>query len=327
MADLQKPTVVVLTGTESGMGGPPGMAEAENLANVRYVRSAELAAALPAADALFVWDFRSTAVAAAWPSGGGPRWVHIASAGVDRLLSPALVAADTVVTNSRGVFEEPIADYVLLLVLAFARDLPTTLRQQARHQWRHRETERVSGARALVVGTGPIGRAIGRRLATFGLRVTGAGRRARAADPDLGEIVGPDGLPEALAAADYVVLAAPLTDTTRGLIDAPALRAMRPTARLINVARGELVVEADLVAALREGTIAGAALDVAATEPLPPESPLWDLPGVIVSPHMSGDLIGWRDDLVTVFTRNLRRFAAGLPPHNVVDKALGYVSS
>jgi phosphoglycerate dehydrogenase-like enzyme len=327
MADLRKPTVVVLTGAESGMGHPPGMAEAEGIADIRYVRSDQLTTALPDADALFVWDFRSTAVAAAWPTEGGPRWVHIASAGVDRLLFPELAASQAVVTNSRGVFDEPIADYVLLLVLAFARDLTTTLRYQAQRRWQHRETERLAGARALVVGTGPIGRAIGRRLAGFGLRVTGAGRTARDADPDLGEIVGPDELPAALATADYVVLAAPLTAATRDLIDAAALRSMRPTARLINVARGELVVEPDLVAALREGTIAGAALDVFAGEPLPPDSPLWDLPNVIVSPHMSGDLIGWRAELVTVFTRNLRRFTQDMPLANVVDKALGYVPS
>ena len=154
MADLQKPTVVVLTGEESGMGRPPGMSEAEALANVRYVRSDELPAALPDADALFVWDFLSTAVAGAWPAEHGPRWVHIASAGVDRLLFPELVSGQAVVTNSRGVFEEPIADYVLLLVLAFARDLTTTLRHQSQRRWQHRETERVAGARALVIGTG-----------------------------------------------------------------------------------------------------------------------------------------------------------------------------
>lgn len=327
MPDLRKPArkplVVVLTGPTAGLGHPPGMAAAEELADIRYATADELPDALPGADALFVWDFRSTAVGRAWPVERPPRWVHVAAAGVDRLPLAEL----TTVTNSRGVFDEPIADYVLLLVLAFARDLTTTLRLQAAHEWRHRETERLAGARALVVGTGPIGRAIGRRLATFGLRVTGAGRRARLADPDLGEVVDPAGLPAALAVADYVVLAAPLTEQTRGMIDAAALARMRRTARLVNVARGELVVQPDLVAALRAGTIAGAALDVFADEPLPADSPLWDLPNVIVSPHMSGDLIGWRTELVELFLANLRRFVAGEPMRNVVDKALGYVSS
>jgi phosphoglycerate dehydrogenase-like enzyme len=323
MPDQSQPTVVVLTGSDT----PPGMSPAEQIARVRYVDADQLGVTLAGADALFVWDFRSTVVADAWPATDRPRWVHIASAGVDRLLFPELTAGHTVVTNSRGVFERPIADYVLALVLCFAKDLHTTLRRQAERRWRHRETETVAGRTALVVGTGPIGREIGRRLAAFGLHVTGAGRTAATGDPDLGDIAGPDELPAALGSADYVVLAAPLTDATRGLIDATTLAAMRPTARLINVARGELVVESDLVAALRSGTIAGAALDVFDDEPLPPASPLWDLPNAIVSPHMSGDLIGWRDQLVTLFVENLRRFVAGEPLRNVVDLSLGYVPS
>jgi phosphoglycerate dehydrogenase-like enzyme len=252
--------------------------------------------------------------------------VHIASAGVDRLLFPALVEGDTIVTNSRGVFDEPIAEYVLGLVLAFAKDLPATLRLQAERRWRHRETERVTGARALVVGTGPIGRAIGRRLTAAGLAVTGAGRTARRADPDLGTVLPMERLDEALAEADYVVLAAPLTDLTRDMIDAAALARMRPSARLINVGRGGLVVEKALVDALSEGRIAGAALDVFATEPLPESSPLWTLPNVLISPHMAGDTVGWHDELAELFLDNLGRYRDGRPLVNVVDKKLGYVT-
>ncbi|MFD0684649.1 D-2-hydroxyacid dehydrogenase [Actinomadura fibrosa] len=315
------PDVVVLTGADP----PPGMAAAERLARVRYVREPGLAEALASADAVFMWDFLSGALAGAWPDGGGPRWVHIASAGVDRLLFPALVDGDAVVTNSRGIFDEPIAEYVLGLVLAFAKDLPGTVRLQGERRWRHRETERITGARALVVGTGPIGRAIGRRLAAAGLRVSGAGRTARAADPDLGTVHPAERLHDALAEADYVVLAAPLTPATHHMIGAAALDRMKPTARLVNVGRGRLVDEDALVAALRDGRIAGAALDVFADEPLPPSSPFWDLPQVIVSPHMSGDAVGWRDELVRLFTDNLARFTAGRPLRNVVDKRIGHL--
>ncbi|MEO3825165.1 D-2-hydroxyacid dehydrogenase [Actinomadura sp. B10D3] len=303
------------------------MAEAERLARVRYVRETALAEALPGADVLFMWDFLSDALAGAWPESGGPGWVHIASAGVERLMFPALIESETKVTNSRGVFDEPIAEYVLGLVLALAKDLPGTLRLQGERRWRHRETERVTGARALVVGTGPIGRAIGRRLSAGGLAVTGVGRTARDADPDLGAVHPMERLDEALAEADYVVLAAPLTPQTRGMVDAAALDRMRPSARLINVGRGALVAEPDLVKALRAGRIAGAALDVFEDEPLPPSSPLWDMPNVIVSPHMSGDVIGWRDELVRLFTANLGRYVSGRPLRNVVDKRLGYVGS
>ncbi|GAA4241935.1 D-2-hydroxyacid dehydrogenase [Actinomadura meridiana] len=317
------PDVVVLTGDVP----PPGIAAVERLARVRLVRESGLAEALPGADVLFVWDFLSDALAAAWPSSGGPGWVHIASAGVDRLLFPALVEGDTIVTNSRGVFDEPIAEYVLGLVLAFAKDLPATVRLQGERRWRHRETERITGARALVVGTGPIGRAIARRLSAAGLAVAGVGRTGRDGDPDLGTIHPMDRLDEAFAGADYVVLAAPLTDQTRGMIDATALARMRPSTRLVNVGRGALVVQDDLVTALRAGRIAGAALDVFEDEPLPRTSPLWDMPNVIVSPHMSGDVVGWRNELVRLFADNLERHLSGRPLRNVVDKRLGYVGT
>ncbi|WP_243722887.1 D-2-hydroxyacid dehydrogenase [Actinomadura sp. 7K507] len=303
------------------------MADVERLARVRYVRESELADALPGADVLFVWDFLSEALAGAWPRAGGPGWVHIASAGVDRLLFPGLVEGDAVVTNSRGIFDEPIAEYVLGLVLTFAKDLHTTVRLQGERRWRHRETERVTGARALVIGTGPIGRAIGRRLSAAGLAVSGAGRTARDADPDFGTVHPVERLDEALGRAHYVVLAAPLTAQTRHMIDSAALGRMRPSARLINVGRGALVAEADLVGALQAGRIAGAALDVFEDEPLPESSPLWDMPNVVVSPHMSGDVIGWRDELVRMFAGNLDRYLSGRPLRNVVDKRLGYVGS
>ena len=321
MGPRTEPEVLVLYGDAR----PPAMSEVEGLARVHYATEAELADALPGAEVLFLWDFWSSAVAGAWPRADRLRWVHIASAGVDRLLFPELVNSELVVTNSRGVFDEPMAEYVLGLVTCFAKDLHTTLRLQARRRWRHRETERVAGKHALVVGTGPIGRAIARRLSSAGMRISGIGRTGRDADPDLGRVLPMDDLPEALAEADYVVLAAPLTDTTRGMLNATTFAAMKPTARLINVGRGPLVVQPDLVEALRDGRIAGAALDVFVDEPLPESSPLWELPNAIVSPHMSGDVVGWRDELAALFTDNLRRYREGRPLRNVVDKRLGYV--
>jgi phosphoglycerate dehydrogenase-like enzyme len=316
----RRPRVAVLCN-----GHPrPRIPEVERAAEVDYVTSEGLAAALPGADVLLVWDFLSTALPGAWPAEGGPGWVHVAAAGVDRFVFPALTRSGTVLTNSRGVFEQPMAEYVLGLVLAMAKDLPGTLGLQRERRWRHRESERVEGRAALVVGAGPIGRAIARQLALVRLRVTVVGRTRRH-DPDLGGIVPASSLHDLLPEADYVVLAAPLTPDTRGLVDAAALGRMRPTARFINVSRGALVVEADLVAALRAGRIAGAALDVFEHEPLPAGSPLWELPGVIVSPHMSGDVIGWRDALAAVFVDNFRRFTQGRPLRNVVDHQLGYV--
>ena len=304
---------------------PHNLDEIGQLAEVDTVDAAGLADALPGADVLLAWDFRTPALAGAWGSADRLRWVHTASAGVDNVLTPEVAASGVTVTNSRGVFDEAIAEYVLGLVLAFAKDLPGTWDRQRRREWEHRDTERVAGATALVVGVGPIGRATARLLRAAGMRVRGVGRTARTGDPDFGEVRASVDLATLLPGTDYLVLAAPLTVQTRGLIGAAELRALRATARLINVGRGELVDEAALVDALRTGALAGAALDVFEREPLPTSSPLWALPGVIVSPHMSADAAGWRESLADLFLDNLRRWCAGRPLRNVVDKSVGYV--
>lgn len=315
------PTVTVLYADHR----PPHMTQVEASADVRYATADGLSEALRGADALFVWDFLSTAVAGSWPAADRLRWVHVASAGVDRLLFPDLVRSPVTLTNSRGVFDIPVAEYVLGLVLAFAKDLPATLDLQRSSSWRHRETERLDGQTALVVGTGPIGRETARLLRAVGMRVVSVGRRARSDDPVLGVVRSAGTLDDLLPDADVVVLAAPLTEQTRGMVGARRLRAMKPTARLVNVGRGPLVVENDLLDALRSGQIAGAAIDVFDTEPLPPDHELWRTPGMIVSPHMSGDFVGWLDALADLFVANYRRWRAGDPLLNVVDKNLGYV--
>lgn len=299
---------------------PPRLGALTGRAHIRRTDAAGLADALPRADVLLVWDFTSDAVRAAWP-GEGPRpaWVHTASAGVDRLLCPELAAGDTVLTNARGVFEQPIAEYVAGIVLAFAKDLPGTLELQRDRRWRHRESARVAGSRAVVVGAGPVGREITRLLMGLGVEVALVGRTGRRT------IHGAVDLDRLAARADWVICAAPLTPRTYGMFDTRFFGLMQPSARFINVGRGPLAVEADLVDALRKRWIAGAALDVFEREPLDPDSPLWDVPGLIVSPHMSGDVVGWRDRLGEQFVAMYERWAAGQPLPNVVDKHLGYI--
>jgi phosphoglycerate dehydrogenase-like enzyme len=313
MRQRPRPTVVVLGGEP-----PPAMQAVEQRAVVRYANEDRLADQLPGAEVLFVWNARSTVVASAWSKADALRWMHTATTGGQYPLSAEMIASDVQVTDSRGVFDEPIAEYVLGLALAFAKDLPARLRLQQRRVWQHRETERLSGKNVLVVGTGSIARAIGRKLTTAGMSVTGAGRIGRAGDPDLGIVLPMDRLSDGLRVADFVVLAAPLTGSTRGLMNARSLAAMRPTARLINIGRGGLVVQADLIEAVREGRIAGAALDVFADEQLPAASPLWDLPNVLISPHASGYVVGWREELVRLFEDNLARYLDGKPLRNAV---------
>ncbi|MFE0347966.1 D-2-hydroxyacid dehydrogenase [Streptomyces griseoluteus] len=309
------PTLLVL-----GADPPPRLGRLTGRARVLHTGDAGLAALLPEADVLLVWDFQSRAVRDAWP-GEGPRpaWVHTASAGVDHLLCPELAASDTVVTNARGIFDQPMAEYVAALVLASAKDLPRTLDLQRDRVWRHRETRRVAGTRACVVGSGPIGRAIANTLKALGVTPALVGRVPRTG------VHGPADLDRLIARADWVIAAAPLTDRTRGMFDAHRFGVMQPSAVFVNVGRGELVDEAALAEALRRRWIAGAALDVFSTEPLPPDSPLWDLPGLLVSPHMSGDTVGWRDELGAQFVDLFERWAAGRALVNVVDKKRGYV--
>ncbi|GGV93311.1 2-hydroxyacid dehydrogenase [Streptomyces gelaticus] len=312
---MSEPTLLVLDTDPS-----PRLGRLTGRARIRYTDEAGLAARLPSADVLLVWDFTSDAVRAAWP-GAGPRpaWVHTASTGVDRLLCPELTASDTVVTNARGIFERPVAEYVAGLVLAFAKDLPGTLELQRQHRWRHRESTRLAGSRAVVVGAGPIGREITKLLIALGVRVALVGRRARRT------IHGAEDLDRLTALADWVICAAPLTESTRGMFDARFFGLMQPSARFINVGRGPMVVEDDLAEALRRRWIAGAALDVFEREPLEPQSPLWDVPDLIVSPHMSGDTAGWRDRLSEQFVAMYELWTAGEPLPNVVDKRRGYV--
>jgi phosphoglycerate dehydrogenase-like enzyme len=304
---------------------PPRMDSVDAGAEVRYTTASNLGKSLLGTDVLFVWDFLSTAVEDAWPAADRLRWVHVASAGVDRLLFPGLRDSDVVLTNSRGVFEDSIAEYVLGLVVAFAKDLSGTMIAQRERRWHHRETERVAGRHALVVGSGPIGRSIARTLRAVGLVVEGVGRTAREDDADFGTVHPFGALTDRLRHADFVVAVAPLTEQTEGMFDATTLAAMKPSARLINVGRGPLVVTDDLVRALRDGVLAGAALDVFEQEPLPASSPLWSMPNVLVSPHMAGDFVGWLPALAELFVDNFQRWQSGRPLRNVVDKKLGYV--
>ncbi|WP_129308987.1 D-2-hydroxyacid dehydrogenase [Streptomyces sp. L2] len=310
-----RPTLLVLDADP-----PPRLGRLTGRARIVHTDAAGLAGRLPEADVLLVWDFTSHAVREAWP-GDGPRpgWVHSASAGVDHLMCPELAASDTVVTNARGIFDQPIAEYVAALVLAAAKDLPRTLALQRERTWRHRESRRVAGTRACVVGSGPIGRAIARTLGALDVTTALVGRSARDG------VHGPEDLDRLLSRADWVIAAAPLTEQTYGMFDARRFGVMQPSAFFVNVGRGQLVDEEALAEALRRRWIAGAALDVFTAEPLPADSPLWELEGLIVSPHMSGDTVGWRDELGHQFVELYERWALGRSLVNVVDKKRGYV--
>ncbi|HET9344487.1 MAG TPA: D-2-hydroxyacid dehydrogenase [Candidatus Limnocylindrales bacterium] len=263
-------------------------------------------------------------------------WVHSASAGVERALTPASRERGVVITNARGVFSRPIAEYVMMMILAVSRKLPGLLELQRERTWQPLEGTELRDVTVGIVGLGSIGRAVGALATAFGCRVVATRRRpesgsAPRADEELsfGEAMldrvgGPETLPALLAESDFVVLAAPLTPETENMISAETLEAMKPGAWLINVARGRLVDERALLRALRDGHVGGAILDTFRDEPLQPSSPFYDLPNVIVTPHTSWSSARVLDRSVDLFADNLRRFARGEPLLNVVDPTQGY---
>jgi phosphoglycerate dehydrogenase-like enzyme len=263
-------------------------------------------------------------------------WVHSATTGVERALTPAARERGIVITNARGVFSRPIAEYVLMMILAVSRRLPQLLELQRERTWQPLEGAELRDVTVGIVGLGSIGHAVGTLATAFGCRVIATRRRtdggaAAATEGDeaaglikLDQVLGPEGLPTLLAESDFVVLAAPLTPETEGLIDAEALAAMKPGSWLINVARGRLVDERALLRALHDGPLGGAVLDTFADEPLPPASPFYDLPNVIVTPHTSWSSGRVLDRSVELFCDNLRRYARGEELLNVVDPAAGY---
>jgi D-2-hydroxyacid dehydrogenase (NADP+) len=225
----------------------------------------------------------------------------------------------------------PIAEHVMACLLALARRLPQTLRDQQERTWRpnaligEASPWLIAGRTIGIIGVGTLGEAIAVRAKAFGMRVLGMRRHpGRAVPAGFDDVVGPDDRGRMLAEADVVVIAAPLTPETDRLLDAAAIAAMKPGAIVINVARGQLIDESALAGALESGRLGGAALDVFATEPLPPTSPFWTMPNVIVTPHNSGFRSGHFDAVIDLFAENLKRFERGVELLNRVDLEIGY---
>jgi len=266
-------------------------------------------------------------------------WVHSATSGVERALTPAALARDVLVTNARGVFSRPIAEHVLLMILAVSRHLPELLELQRERTWQPLEGRELRELTIGIVGYGSLGRSVASLASAFGARVVALRRRPDSGqgpvasegdddgfpfEPRIDKVVGPDRLHELLAESDIVVLAAPLTAETEGMIDEAAVASMKRDAWLINVARGRLVDDTALVRALRDNRIGGAALDTFRDEPLPPGSPYWELQNVILTPHTAWSSARVLDRSIDLFCDNLVRFSRGEPLRNVVDPAAGY---
>lgn len=253
------------------------------------------------------WPDRSGAFLGACTRAPNLAWLQTFSAGTDHPIFGAIRDAGATVTNSSGSSAPSIAQTVLLDLLALSRDLPRLTRAQAAHRWESFETDDLHGMRLGIVGLGEIGSEVSRLAQAFGMDVVGLRRTVRG-DENC-ETWTNDRFDDLVGWADAVVVAAPLTDETRGLFDARAFGLMRSGAWFVNVGRGEIVDEPALVDALVDGCLGGAGLDVFATEPLPAESPLWDLPNVIITPHSSGSTGRSRERSVEQFIDNFRRYA------------------
>ena len=256
------------------------------------------------------------------------RWYQQWGAGTDWLMHhPDIAKKDFILTNASGVHAIPISEHILAFLLAFARSLPAAIRAQEKKQW-VRDIQpapfELAGKIMLLVGVGAIGRRTAQVASALGMRVLGVRHDAKKTVPNIERMFGPEQLEEALPEADFVVLTIPLTEKTKGMFNARAFEKMKPSAYLINIGRGGTVNDADLIQALQAGQIAGAGLDVFAREPLPPDSPLWDMDNVILTSHYSGSTPHYDERAMEIFIDNLERYKQGQPMRNVVDKQRGY---
>ena len=282
---------------------------------------AQLPEAVRDVDILVVsWRLPAGSVAAA----DSLKWIHSIGAGVDGILTPDVLASKVVVTSSSGIHREPISEHVLGFMLSFVRGFHTFAHQQMKKEWKRFDLEELAGKTLGIIGLGEIGSEIAIRAKGFGMRVIAVKRNAGEKPSHVDELWMPDRLKNLLRESDFVVLSLPLTPETRGFIGESELRAMKKSAYFINISRGKIVQEAKLIQALREGWIAGAGLDVFEEEPLPEKSELWEMPNVIITPHVAGSNPQYTERAMAIFEENLKRFLNGQELANVVDKKIGY---
>ncbi len=298
---------------------------APDLEVVRFDNTGEPEGAVHDVTMLLRWWTPVSALRRVLAAAPNIRWIHTPSAGVEHLLIPEILERDIVLTNSAGAHAIPIAEFVLMYILNHAKRA-FDLKALAPEEWERSEEmpiDELFERTILIIGYGNIGSEVAKRARAFGMRVLASRRRPRpSADVDL--MVGEHSWRDVLPQADYVVIATPLTAATRGMFDADAFRRMKPTAYLINIARGQIVDTDALLEALHSRRIAGAALDALPIEPLPPDHPLWKAPNVWITPHISYASPRTRERMIDLFFENLRRYLNGEPLLNVVDKEAGY---
>ncbi len=252
------------------------------------------------------------------------KWIQATAAGMDQMLEPQLIERGLLISNASGVHAHPVAQMAWALTLAVSRALPTFFRQQQEHRWQHGPVLDMAGSSAGIIGLGGIGRQYSKVAAAFGMRVLAVDPHGPTKTEHVESVWRTDRLDELLQLADVVLLSCPFTPETRRLLSRERLALMKPTAILVNIARGGIVDEEALVEALRAGRLAGAGIDVCETEPLPADSPLWDVPNLVMTPHCAGVSTRRVRRLTDFFCENLRRYLADEPLKNIIDQHKGY---
>lgn len=306
-------------------------ADAAGLKDVELINAGQerIAEELPTAD-IYCGHAKVPVPWADTVAGGRLKWIQSSAAGMDHCLVPEVIASDIVVSSASGILANQVADHTFALLTGLLRDLPTFFRAQQRREFIRRPTRDLHGARIGIVGFGGNGRRLAEVLHPFRTTILATDYFPQDKPDYVEQLLPADELDDLLPQVDILILAAPLNDQTRGMIDARRLGLMPKNALLVNMARGPLVVEDDLVAAIESGDLGGAAMDVTEIEPLPDESQLWDLPNVIITPHVGGQAATRIDDMTNLFCENLRRYGAGPEKAGetlvnvLADKSLGF---
>ncbi len=279
------------------------------------------------AEIVIAWSIRPEQIAAAKKL----RWLHCPAAAVHQLIFPELVNSKVVLTNAREVHGPVVAEHVIALIFALAKKIPGSVRLQEKHIWGQQilwdelpRVREVAGATVGLVGLGSIGRAVAKSAKALGMRVIAVREHPEKGSEGADAVFAPAQIDEIFRQSDYVVLAAPVTASTTAIASAERLALMKPDACLINVGRGPLVDEPAIIAALREKKMGGAALDVFPKEPLAADSPLWDVPNLLITPHTAALTDKLWERHYALFSENLRRYLNGEPLLAVVDKQKGY---
>ncbi|HWB85587.1 MAG TPA: D-2-hydroxyacid dehydrogenase [Bryobacteraceae bacterium] len=279
----------------------------------------------PDATVIFSWSGSRSLLREVFHMCPNVRWVHSRAAGLDTILFPELVESPVPLTNGTGVFSQSLGEYILAGILFFAKDFRRTIRSQMAGVWDQFDVIEISGQTVGILGYGDIGRAVASRVRAMGMHVLAVKRHVPSEpDPLVDRIYPPERRLEMIAASDYVVVAAPLTPETRGMMGEAEFAAMKPDAVVFNIGRGPVVDEAAMLRALTERRIKGAGLDVFDQEPLPPGHPLYQLDNVLLSAHCMDHTCTWLADAMRFFLENFERFRCGEPLRNVVNKKLGY---